>query len=113
MDLRASDPRLLGRQKKRKGDSQMKRRQWTAQQKFQIVIEGLKNQEKVSDLCSKYVISQVQYYKWREQFLKNGMKAFEGDPEKEKERLEKKVRKLTGLVGQLTVELKKNELDLL
>ena len=91
----------------------MKRRQWTLQQKLQIVLEGLKNQSKVSELCGRYEISQVQYYKWRDQLLKNGTKAFENDPEKEKERLEKKVRKLTGLVGHLTLELKKTELELL
>ena len=91
----------------------MKRRQWTAQQKLQIVLEGLKNQSKVSELCSRHEISQVQYYKWRDQLLKNGTKAFESDPEKEKEKLEKKVKKLTGLVGHLTLELKKTELELL
>jgi transposase-like protein len=91
----------------------MKRRQWTAEQKLQIVLEGLKNQGKLSDLCSRYEIGQVQYYKWRDQLLKHGTKAFEGTPEKEKERLEKKVQKLTTLVGQLTVELKKTELELL
>lgn len=91
----------------------MKKRQWTSQQKLQIVLEGLKNQRSLSELCSRYEISQAQYYKWREQLLKNGTKAFENDPEKEKERLEKEVRKLKGLVGHLTVELKKTELELL
>ena len=91
----------------------MKRRKWSAKEKFQLVLEGLKNQSKIADLCSRYQISQVQYYKWRDQFLKNGTKAFEGDPEKEKVRLEKQVQKLTNLVGHLTVELKKTELELL
>jgi len=91
----------------------MQRKKWSAAQKFQIVLEGMKNNTKISDLCSRYGINQVQYYKWRDQFLKNGAKAFEGSVEKEKERLEKKVQKLTGLVGHLTIELKKTELELL
>lgn len=91
----------------------MKRRQWTAAQKLQIVLEGLKNQDALSELCSRYAIGQVQYYKWRDQLFKQGAKAFEKDPDKEKERLEKKVQKLTTLVGHLTVELKKTELELL
>ena len=91
----------------------MKRRQWTAQQKLEIVLDGLKTQGKVSEICGRYEISQVQYYKWRDQLLKNGTKAFENDPDKEKENLEKKVQKLTGLVGHLTIELKKTELELL
>ena len=90
----------------------MKRRQWTGQQKLQIVLEGLKTQGKISEFCGRYEISQVQYYKWRDQLLKNGTKVFEGDPEKEKERLEKEVRKLKEIVGHLTVELKKTEFEL-
>ena len=90
----------------------MKRRQWTGQQKLQIVLEGLQTQGKISEVCSRYEISQVQYYKWRDQLLKNGTKAFENDPEKEKERLEKEVRKLKEIVGHLTVELKKTEFEL-
>ena len=38
----------------------MKRREWTAKQKLQIVLDGLKNQIPVGDLCSKYSISQGQ-----------------------------------------------------
>ena len=90
----------------------MKRRQWTGQQKLQIVLEGLQTQGKISEVCGRYEISQVQYYKWRDQLLKNGTKAFENDPEKEKERLEKEVRKLKEIVGHLTVELKKTEFEL-
>jgi len=55
----------------------MKRREWTAKQKLQIVLDGLKNQISVSDLCSKYSVTQGQYYKWRDQLLNNAEKAFE------------------------------------
>ncbi len=60
----------------------MKRREWTAKQKLQIVLDRLKNQVSVSDLCSKYPITQGQYYKWRYQLLNNGEKAFESNPDK-------------------------------
>ncbi|MBI5665437.1 MAG: transposase [Nitrospirae bacterium] len=40
----------------------MKKRQWSSQQKFRIVLEGLSGQIEISKLCSKYQLSQTQYY---------------------------------------------------
>jgi transposase-like protein len=48
----------------------MKKRQWTNQQKAQIVLEGLSGQIEVAKLCAKYEIAQTQYYKWRDLFIK-------------------------------------------
>jgi len=90
----------------------MQRRQWTSQQKFQIVIEGLKEQTEIGKLCAKYQVSQTQYYKWRDQFLKYGYQAFEtSNTSKKEQHLQDQVKKLKQLVGDLTVELKKNEFD--
>ncbi len=36
----------------------MKAKKWTSLEKFQIVIEGIKNQEKVADLCARYGVAQ-------------------------------------------------------
>jgi transposase-like protein len=90
----------------------MKHKKRSSREKFEIVLEGLKNQEKVADLCNRHGIAQSQYYKWRDQFLQNGIKAFELNPDKKVEQLESKVKSLTNLVGQLTVELKKTEREL-
>ena len=38
----------------------MKRRQWTNQQKLQIVLEGIKGQIPMAELCTKYGIVQSQ-----------------------------------------------------
>lgn len=91
----------------------MKRRQWTAQQKLKVVLEGLKSQRGLSEVCQNYEISQAQFYKWRDQLLANGTKAFESDPEKTTLRLEQENRRLKTLVGHLTMELKKTEFELL
>jgi transposase-like protein len=54
----------------------MKKRQWSSEQKLQIVMQGIKGRA-VSDICNEYQISQGQYYKWRDQFLANAGKVFE------------------------------------
>ena len=87
----------------------MSRKKWTAQEKFEIVMSGLKGR-KIAEICNEYGISQGQYYKWRDVLLNDGTKLFErGGVDKEKERLEKQNRKLKETIGDLTLELKKND----
>ena len=88
----------------------MKHRKWDSKTKFQIVMEGHKRDSNLTELCNRHQISQTQYYLWRDQFLSNGKRAFEND-DKERERLVKENRKLKSVIGDLTVELKKNEYD--
>jgi transposase-like protein len=90
----------------------MQKRQWTSKQKSQIVLEGLSGQIDISKLCQKYQVSQTQYYKWRDQFLTNCHQTFEIKKQSQKEQhLEGKVIKLTKIIGDLTIELKKSEYD--
>ena len=56
----------------KKGDFFMKKRQWTGSQKLQIVLDGLSGKYSISELCTKYELNQTQYYKWRDQLLKQG-----------------------------------------
>ena len=39
-----------------------KRRIWTAKQKSEVVLEGLKEKETVAEVCRRYGISQSMYY---------------------------------------------------
>ena len=87
----------------------MKRRQWTNQQKLQILLEGIKGTMPIGELCNKYEISQGQYYKWRDLLLNGADKVFVAEADKEKERMRKKINKLNQHIGELTVELKKTE----
>ena len=91
----------------------MQKRHWTSQQKLQIVLEGLSGQIEISKLCSKYQIAQTQYYQWRDQLLRHGKSAFETkDITKKEQRLELENQKLRRIIGDLTIELKKTELEL-
>jgi transposase-like protein len=87
----------------------MKKRNWSNQQKMQIVLEGITGNIPIGELCTKYEIVQSQYYKWRDLLLSGADKIFVSDPEKEKERMRKKIDKLNQTIGELTVELKKTE----
>lgn len=90
----------------------MKRRQWDARTKAKIVLEGLSGKA-VSELCTEYQISQNQYYLWRDKFLAEAHRAFEGKVDgAEVARLKAKTQKLQQIIGALTVELKKSEEEL-
>ncbi len=75
-----------------------------------IVLEGLKGTVPLAQLCSRHGITQSQYYIWRDRLLKDGQAIFAfGGSDKEQERLRKENAKLKGIIGELTVELKKTE----
>jgi transposase-like protein len=100
----------MGFEKNQKKETDiMKNRKWTNQQKMQIVLEGLKSQMPIGELCNKYEISQGQYYKWRDVVLNSADNVFVPDPDKEKARMRQKIDKLNQTIGELTVELKKTE----
>jgi transposase-like protein len=91
----------------------MKKRHWTSQEKMRIVLEGLSGQIEITKLCAKYQIAQTQYYQWRDQLLKFGHQAFETkNITKKEQHLEQENRKLKHIIGELTVELKKTEIEL-
>ena len=91
----------------------MKKRKWRSQDKLRIVLEGLSGQIEISKLCNKYQIAQTQYYQWRDQLLKFGYQAFETkNITKKEQHLESENQKLKRIIGDLTVELKKTELEL-
>jgi len=52
----------------------MKPRRWTADEKFAIVLEGLKEKKSVAEICREHQISESLYYRWRDKFLEAGKK---------------------------------------
>jgi transposase-like protein len=87
----------------------MKKRVWDSKTKAKIVLEGLSGVP-TGELCTKYQISQNQYYQWRDKFLAESHRAFEGKADgSEVARLKAKTQKLQQIIGALTVELKKSE----
>ena len=88
----------------------MNRKQWTAKEKFKIVMLGVSGKYSVAEICNEYGITQGLYYSWRDKLFSDGNKLFErGGVDKQRERLEKENRKLKEAIGDLTMELKKND----
>lgn len=48
------------------------RRKFSAEEKIRIVLEGLRGQIAISELCSRKCIPASAYYKWLKSFLESG-----------------------------------------
>jgi transposase-like protein len=91
----------------------MKYRKWDPKTKAKIVLEGLDKTIPLADLCKKYQISQSQYYRWAEEFQANAAKAFESTKNHKKEqKMHSEIKKLKNIIAELSIELKKTELEL-
>lgn len=55
------------------------RRKYSAEEKIRIVLEGLKGEETVAELCRREGIAQSLYYKWAKAFLEAGKAQLKGD----------------------------------
>ncbi|MCK9377036.1 MAG: transposase [Syntrophobacterales bacterium] len=53
----------------------MKRRKIDREIKMAAVLEGLKGESSIADICRKYQISESLYYGWRDKFLEAGSRA--------------------------------------
>ena len=59
------------------------RRVFSAEQKITIVMEALRAEISVAELCRKYSIQESQFYKWNKEFLEAGKKRLSGDTTRE------------------------------
>jgi len=59
------------------------RRKYTAEEKIRIVLEGLKGEVSISELCRREGIVSNLYYRWSKDFLEAGKKRLQGDTVRE------------------------------
>lgn len=59
------------------------RRLFTSEQKILIVMEAIRGETSVAEICRKYGIHQTQFYKWNKEFLEAGKKRLAGDTTRE------------------------------
>ncbi len=55
------------------------RRQFNAEEKIRIVLEGLRGEESIAELCRREGIAQSLYYSWSKEFLQAGKRRLAGD----------------------------------
>lgn len=92
------------------------RRQYTAEEKIRIVLEGLQGEHSVAEICRREGLNTNVYYRWSKEFLEAGKKRLAGDTTREATTPEVQSMKneneaLKQLVAELSLEnrlLKKN-----
>jgi transposase len=76
-------------QKKQSAESKVKeirrhtRKKYSAEEKIRIVIEGLRGESSIAELCRKEGIVANLYYNWSKDFLEAGKKRLAGDIKRE------------------------------
>ena len=55
------------------------RRQFSAEEKIRVVLEGLRGEESIAELCRREGIASSMYYGWSKEFLEAGKKRLAGD----------------------------------
>jgi len=59
------------------------RKKYSAEEKVRIVLEGLRGEEKIAELCRREGIHQNMYYKWSKEFLEAGKQRLVGDTKRD------------------------------
>ena len=68
-------------------------RTFTAQQKLEIVLAGLRGDRSVKEVCRDHEIAETLYYSWRDKLLEGGKLALAGKDERAGEKeLRKRIR---------------------
>lgn len=84
--------------------SRKKRRAYTAEFKLDTVMEGVRGEKSIAQICREKGIKDSLYYKWRERFLAHATEIFEDQRNAKKEAQEDRIAELERMVGKLTME---------
>ena len=85
------------------------RRKYSAEEKIRIVLEGLRGEYSIAELCRREGIAQGLYYTWSKDFMEAGKKRLSGDTARqattsEVTDLKHEMRDLKEVVADLTLE---------
>ena len=59
------------------------RRHYSAEEKIRVVLEGLRGEDSIAELCRREGINSNVYYRWSKEFLEAGKKRLSGDVTRE------------------------------
>lgn len=59
------------------------RRKYSSEEKIRVVLEGLRGEESIAELCRREGISQSIYYRWSKEFLEAGKQRLAGNTKRE------------------------------
>ena len=87
------------------------RRRFSAEEKIRIVLEGLRGEDSIAELCRREGIALSLYYSWSKEFLEAGKKRLAGDTAREASTgevkdLRREARNLKEVVAEQTLEIR-------
>ena len=59
------------------------RKKYSAEEKIRVVLEGLRGEDSIAELCRREGINPNMYYKWSKEFLEAGKARLTGDTKRE------------------------------
>ena len=106
-----SGPRGTASEKAIKDIRRATRKQYSAEEKIRIVLDGLRGEETIAELCRQEGIAQSIYYKWSKEFLEAGKRRLAGDTARaastgEVKDLRREARELKEVVAEQALELR-------
>jgi len=106
-----SGPRGTASQKAIKDIRRATRKHYSAEEKIRIVLDGLRGEETIAELCRREGIAQSLYYSWSKEFLEAGKKRLAGDTARaastgEVKDLRREARELKEVVAEQALELR-------
>jgi transposase len=87
------------------------RKQYSAEEKIRIVLDGLRGEHSIAELCSREGIAESLYYAWSKEFLEAGKRRLAGDTARaattdEVKNLRQEARALKEVVAEQALELR-------
>jgi transposase len=87
------------------------RKHYSAEEKIRIVLDGLRGEASVAELCRREGIAESMYYSWSKEFLEAGKRRLAGDTARaatsdEVKALRQEARALKEVVAEQTLELR-------
>ena len=106
-----SGPRCTASEKAIKDIRRATRKHYSAEEKIRIVLDGLRGEETIAELCRREGIAQSIYYKWSKEFLEAGKRRLAGDTARaastgEVKDLRREARELKEVVAEQALELR-------
>ena len=87
------------------------RKRHSAEEKIRIVLDGLRGEDSIAELCRREGIAQSLYYSWSKEFLEAGKKRLAGDTAREAssgevKELRREARALKEVVAEQALEIR-------
>ena len=87
------------------------RKQYSAEEKIRIVLDGLRGEQSIAELCRREGIAESLYYSWSKEFLEAGKRRLAGDTDRaatssEVKDLRRQAQELKEVVAEQALELR-------